>query len=154
MVPQTTTIELDDGRILRGAPGWPEWSEGGVGRPPMWVTDLVDDETTWQLVELFPTTGLWPVRLLEEGGERSALIPAQRPADIPARLRWRIPGRSRDTGVALSSLLQSWEDRLGAELVAIGEDTVVLDVKSGPSRSWVLCWGRDGRPSRPRLTTE
>lgn len=155
MVPRTTVIELDDGSVLHGAPGWPEWASGGVGMPPpMWVTDRVDDHTTQQLVELFPTTGLWPVRLLEDSGDRSALIPVQRPSDIPARLCWRIPGRGRDTGVTLSALLRSWEDRLGAELIAIGHDTVVLDVKSTVGPNWVLCWGSDGQPTRPRLTTE
>lgn len=59
------------------------------------------------------------------GGYRLALIPAGRPANVPASLGW--------SGIGpLSAMLRSWENRFGATMVTLGADVLELAVAAPP----------------------
>lgn len=55
-----------------------------------------------------------------------ALVPAARPADVPAVLGWWGAANHDQSGPQLSAVLRSWEDRFGAVLVGLGFDTLVV----------------------------
>ncbi|HEX3955922.1 MAG TPA: DUF4253 domain-containing protein [Trebonia sp.] len=50
---------------------------------------------------------------------RIGLVPAQRPADVLARLGWMGAVNSRSTA-DITAVLRSWEDRFGARLIEVG----------------------------------
>lgn len=145
VVPRAHALELDDGAVLFGRPAWPTWVADPDGSPPMWVADEVNDDAVARLVMLFPSTGLWPLRLLAGDRERWGLIPVRRPADVPSRLCPGARGSGRHPGVTLSSFLASWEDQCGAVLVGLGPDRAIVDPRRGDGSTWVLSWSPDGR---------
>ncbi len=54
------------------------------------------------------------------------LVPATRPADVPAALGWMGPVNHDLGGAEVSAVLRSWEDRLGAFVVGVGFDTLLV----------------------------
>lgn len=61
------------------------------------------------------------------------LVPATRPADVPAHLGWSGPVNHGLTGGEVSAVLRSWESRYGAVLTVLGFDTLVLTVAEPPT---------------------
>jgi hypothetical protein len=64
--------------------------------------------------------------------ESLALVPVQRPADVPAAIGW-LGAVNSFMPVELVPYLRSWEDRFGARLVALGFDTIQLAVERPPT---------------------
>ena len=64
-------------------------------------------------------------------GARIGLVPAQRPADVLARLGWQGAVNSRLTA-DITAVLRSWEDRFGARLLEVGFADVRLLVSRPP----------------------
>jgi Domain of unknown function (DUF4253) len=62
---------------------------------------------------------------------RIGLVPAQRPADILARLGWQGAVNSRATA-DITAVLRSWEDRFGAQLIQVGFADIRLLVSRPP----------------------
>lgn len=58
------------------------------------------------------------------------LVPARRPADVPALLGWT--GSGALTGNDIAGCLRSWEDRYGAVLMNMGSDNLGLLVTTPP----------------------
>ena len=92
---------------------------------------------------------------------RVALVPADRPADVPPVLGW-CPGNwdgafPESTPVGLAVVLRSWEERFGARLFAMTHDAVHLLVERPPrdldaalpvaAEHWVFCDEPAGRQS-------
>lgn len=67
------------------------------------------------------------------GGRRLGLVPAPRPADVPAILGWTGMINSTQDVAAISAVLRSWEDRFGATLVTLGFDALELAVAAPPT---------------------
>jgi hypothetical protein len=67
------------------------------------------------------------------GGRRLGLVPAPRPADVPAILGWSGMINSTQDVAAISAVLRSWEDRFGATLVTLGFDALELAVAAPPT---------------------
>jgi Domain of unknown function (DUF4253) len=65
-------------------------------------------------------------------GALLGLVPAGRPADVPAATGWFGMCNSWDDVVAMSAVLRSWEDRFGAVLVLMGRATLQLAVAAPP----------------------
>ena len=63
---------------------------------------------------------------------RLGLVAAERPADVLAVLGWHGAVNYEQDGDALSIVLRSWDERFGAELVAVGFDTIQLLVARPP----------------------
>lgn len=61
-----------------------------------------------------------------------ALVPVQRPADVPAAIGW-LGAVNSFMPVELVPYLRSWEGRFGARLVALGFDTIQLAVERPPT---------------------
>lgn len=61
------------------------------------------------------------------------LVPATRPADVPAHLGWRGAANQNLDGGDVSAVLRSWEDRFGAVLSGLGFDTLTLAVGEPPT---------------------
>lgn len=91
------------------------------------------------------------------GRTRLALVPATRPADVPAAAGW---GGTRGADDAeLGAVLRSWEDRFGARLVVMQPTTLWLSVAAPPrteqeclgvaAEHVALCPGADGEDPRP-----
>ena len=57
------------------------------------------------------------------------VVPAARPADVPAATGWTGAGAD---AVGVSAVLRSWEDRFGAVLVRMGATSVELSVAAPP----------------------
>ncbi|GLY69126.1 DUF4253 domain-containing protein [Amycolatopsis taiwanensis] len=70
--------------------------------------------------------------LARRGTYRLGLVPAQRPADVPAVLGWAGMLKSTDRVEAISAVLRSWEDRFGATLIVLGFDELELSVAAPP----------------------
>ncbi|MEU8773972.1 DUF4253 domain-containing protein [Streptomyces sp. NPDC048606] len=66
------------------------------------------------------------------GRPRLALVPAARPADVPAVLGWSGPVNHEGDTARISAVLRSWEDRFGARLLALGFDRLDLYVAAPP----------------------
>jgi hypothetical protein len=62
---------------------------------------------------------------------RIGLVPAQRPADVLARLGWLGAVNSRETE-DITAVLRSWEDRFGARLLEVGFADIRLLVSRPP----------------------
>lgn len=62
---------------------------------------------------------------------RIGLVPAQRPADVLARLGWQGAVNSRSTA-DITAVLRSWEDRFGARLLEVGFADIRLLVSRPP----------------------
>ena len=62
---------------------------------------------------------------------RIGLVPAQRPADVLARLGWQGAVNSRETA-DITAVLRSWEDRFGARLLEVGFADIRLLVSRPP----------------------
>jgi hypothetical protein len=62
---------------------------------------------------------------------RIGLVPAQRPADVLARLGWQGAVNSRSTA-DITAVLRSWEDRFGARLLEVGLADIRLLVSRPP----------------------
>jgi hypothetical protein len=62
---------------------------------------------------------------------RIGLVPADRPADVLARLGWEGAVNSRLTA-DITAVLRSWEDRFGARLLEVGFDHIRLLVSRPP----------------------
>ena len=70
-------------------------------------------------------------------GSTLAVIPVGRPAHVPCMLSWESLGwqymAPKISGhVYASVMLRSWEDRFGARLLVLGQDTMVLAVERRP----------------------
>lgn len=63
---------------------------------------------------------------------RLLLVPAARPADVPAALGWWGGTNYGLSGADFSAVLRSWEDRFGAVLISIGFDTMAVQVGRRP----------------------
>jgi hypothetical protein len=61
------------------------------------------------------------------------LVPAQRPADAPARLGWYGAVNWCLSGAAIAGVLRSWEERFGAYLVGMGVASLDLVVTRPPA---------------------
>jgi hypothetical protein len=70
--------------------------------------------------------------LARRGTYRLGLVPAGRPADVPAVLGWTGMIKSTDQVAAISGVLRSWEDRFGAKLIVLGFDELELSVAAPP----------------------
>lgn len=64
---------------------------------------------------------------------RIGLVPVTRPADVVAVLGWSGPANYFDDEGPLSAVLRSWEDRFGAEPIALGFDTLTVGVRRPPT---------------------
>jgi hypothetical protein len=64
---------------------------------------------------------------------RLGLVPVSRPADVVAVLGWQGPANYFNDVGPLSAVLRSWEDRFGAEPIAVGFDTLTLGVRRPPA---------------------
>lgn len=69
---------------------------------------------------------------LAERRSHLVLVPATRPADTVAVLRWRGTCNYHDDASGLAAVLRSWEDRYGAVLVMIDFMTLWLSVAAPP----------------------
>ena len=70
-------------------------------------------------------------------GADVALVPVGRPADVPCHMSWESLGWQYMTHklsgyVYASVMLRSWEDRFGARLLTLGQDTMVVVVERRP----------------------
>lgn len=66
-------------------------------------------------------------------GYRLGLVAVDRPSDVPAALGWTgMINYTQDVG-GVSAVLRSWEDRLGATLVVLGFDSLILSVAAPPT---------------------
>ncbi|MFE5555695.1 DUF4253 domain-containing protein [Streptomyces sp. NPDC056544] len=63
---------------------------------------------------------------------RLALVPAGRPADIPAAIGWSGPVNHVNDVARLCAVLRSWEDRFGARVVALSYARLDLSVAAPP----------------------
>ena len=79
------------------------------------------------------------------------LVPAGRPADVPAAAGWFGMCNSWDDVVAMSAVLRSWEDRFGAVLVLMGRATLELAVAAHHRGSVRSAWR--SLPSTTRSAT-
>lgn len=70
--------------------------------------------------------------LARRGTYRLGLVPAGRPADVPALLGWTGMIKSTDQVAAISAVLRSWEHRFGAKLIVLGFDELELSVAAPP----------------------
>ena len=70
--------------------------------------------------------------LARRGAYRLGLVPAERPADVPAVLGWTGMIKSTDQVAAISAVLRSWEERFGALLIVLGFDELELAVSAPP----------------------
>ena len=77
-------------------------------------------------------------------GALLGLVPADRPADVPAATGWFGMCNSWDDVVAMSAVLRSWEDRFGAVLVLMGRATLQLAVAGAPVGAVRVPRGRRG----------
>jgi len=64
---------------------------------------------------------------------RLGLVPVTRPADVLAVLGWQGPANYFSDVGPLSAVLRSWEDRYGAEPIAVGFDTLTVGVRRAPA---------------------
>ncbi|HET7486610.1 MAG TPA: DUF4253 domain-containing protein [Acidimicrobiales bacterium] len=138
----------DDGEFDPGSSSSPEGIdvESTVER---WWHDMVhpDAEEPESLEELDPFGQAFPglapapaAEIDEDAPDRVAaglrarlgLVPVTRPADVLAVLGWQGPANYYTDVGPLSAVLRSWEDRFGAEPVAVGFDTLVLGVRRAP----------------------
>ncbi|SDB88785.1 protein of unknown function [Raineyella antarctica] len=72
---------------------------------------------------------------LGAGTSGLALVPVGRPADVPSAIGWWGTANVDLDGSDVAAVLRSWEDRFGATLVAMGFDTIHLEVAAPPSSS-------------------
>ena len=70
--------------------------------------------------------------LARRGTYRLGLVPAERPADVPAVLGWTGMIKSTDQVASISAVLRSWEERFGALLIVLGFDELELSVAAPP----------------------
>lgn len=63
---------------------------------------------------------------------RLALVPAGRPADVPAAAGWCGPTNHENDTARIGAVLRSWEDRFGARVVALGFDELQVSVAAPP----------------------
>ncbi|GAB3583035.1 DUF4253 domain-containing protein [Amycolatopsis endophytica] len=92
-------------------------------------------------VDPFAEAGNTGSILARRGPYRLALVPVDRPADIPATLGWTGMIKSTDQVAALSAVLRSWEERFGATLIVLGFDELEFSVAAPPrnqGRSLIL----------------
>ena len=114
-------------------------------------------------VKLDPVWLTWAVDGLESvyGGPEAArigLVPAVRPADVPAVLGWFPPVGARESDteaediIRLVAVLRSWEDRFGATLLQLGPSAVLRVLAARPpatieaaialaAEHWAFCDG-------------
>lgn len=69
---------------------------------------------------------------------RLGLIPATRGADAITTVGWLGPVNSVDDVAPYSSVLRSWEDRFGAQVISIGFDTLTVVLTRPPARPTAL----------------
>lgn len=122
---------------------WPVWASGLSGdiqRP--WLSQELDgvrgepgDPAPVLGTLAPPLTDLPPELEVIQHTAHLLLVPARRPADVPWHLGWLGPANYDLTGDQLTAVLRSWEDRFGAYLVALGFDTMGVEV----TRSLEMC---------------
>jgi hypothetical protein len=84
--------------------------------------------------EGWPDRDGWPDDIAPQLPDRKlGLVPATRPADVPAVIGWTGPANWYDSMAPFSAVLRSWEERFGAVVVEIGFDTLILAVRRPPS---------------------
>ena len=123
------------------ADGWPEDEDED------WLAVTAADRAPFgrQFPGLAPASGtrLAPAEMEQAIGSLPpaylGVVAAQRPADVPALVGWRVFG-SDGYGLEARSLqvavvLRSWEERFGARLLRIGSDAILQVLVERPPRS-------------------
>lgn len=121
------------GCTTSGASGW-STSIAGI-----WPTDN-EDVFTFGTRKTVPVVAASYRPAVRESGTNAhvALFPVDRPADVPSwtgwsSLNWEYMQPVVRGNVYASAMLRSWEDRFGARLLVLGNDTMVLAVERSPA---------------------
>jgi hypothetical protein len=123
----------------------PQLDEGATDLEA-WLASMYPDEYGDELAPVGPTfPGLAPAssgtpdwetipRVVRSRAPFAlGLVPAERPADVPAAIGWT-GGANYDLDIhATSRLLRSWEERFAAILVGIGAETILLAMGRPPT---------------------
>ncbi|WP_133849118.1 DUF4253 domain-containing protein [Labedaea rhizosphaerae] len=130
---------LDDGDLSR------PWRDGELGGPDPRVLDPRDvlggdaDGTAEGphrfvgFAQAVPGPDLTADQLEIGAPGGLLLVPVDRPANTLKALGWLGATNADLVGEALSCVLRSWEDRLGATLVSVGFDTLVVQAPRVPA---------------------
>lgn len=113
------TKQLDAATVLRNSTtdDPPEWEFTTLAQPESGIVTLPDSQTL---------IGDQPAGLY--------LVPATRPSDVFNTLGWSAGGVTyEEAGAEYSAVLKSWEDRFGAYLIGMGQDTLRVFVSNPPS---------------------
>jgi hypothetical protein len=115
---------VPEGDCSQLLPYGPEWPGMAPARPPARPSGEDPARHAAQLADTLTGEG-------DEDVWHLALVPVDRPADVPARLGWTGPANVTSQVARISCVLRSWEDRFGARLVAL-EEALHLSVPSPP----------------------